>query len=199
MKELTEKQRTVYKFLAEFMRRRGYPPTIREIGEHFGFLWSAARGHLQALERKGYVRLDRAKSRGIELRGWNMSGGLAVPVAGKVRAGKPMLAAEQSEESLFIDRALFQAEDAFALKITGDSMIDAGIWEGDYVIVKPQETIGSGEIGVVFLGDEATVKRIYVKKGEITLKPENREMEPATYRAGEVRIIGRVIGVVRKL
>lgn len=199
MKQVTEKQEKVYEFLVEFVRRHGYPPTIREIGEHFGFLWSAARGHLQALERKGLVRLNRTKSRGIDILGISHSDGITVPVAGRVRAGKPMLAVEDNEESLFIDKSLFPAENAFALKIKGDSMIDAGIWDGDYVIVKPQATVNNGEIGVTLLGDEATVKRIYLKKGEITLKPENRSMKPETYKSGEVRIIGKVIGVIRKI
>lgn len=181
------------------MEKHGYPPTAREIGEYFGFLWSAARGHLKALERKGLVRINPLKARGIEIRGVEHKAGFMVPVAGKVRAGKPILAMEDIETRLLIDKSLFPAKDAFALKITGDSMIDAGIWEGDYVIVKPQNHINNGEIGVVLLGDESTVKRIYLRKGEITLKPENSNMRPETYKSGEVSIMGKVIGVIRKI
>lgn len=199
MKQTTEKQKKVYEFLVEFIQRHGYPPTVREIGEYFGFLWSAARGHLRALERKGLVRINPLKSRGIEIKGLKHTAGFMVPVAGRVRAGKPILAMEERETSLLIDKSLFPAKDAFALRITGDSMKEAGIWDGDYAIVKPQSHINNGEIGVVLIGDESTVKRIYLKEGEITLKPENRNMEPETYKPDEVSIIGKVIGVVRKI
>ena len=199
MKGLTQKQKRIYEFLVEFMQKHGYPPTVREIGEYFGFLWSAARGHLQALERKGFIRINPLKSRGIEIKGLGFAGGFAVPVAGRVRAGKPILAVEDIETRLVVDKSLFPARDAFALRITGDSMVEAGIWDGDYVIVKPQESVNNGEIVVVLIGDESTVKRIYLKKEGITLKPENRNMKPETYKPGEVQIIGKVIGVVRKL
>ncbi len=199
MKHLTEKQEKVYEFLVQFIKNHGYPPTVREIGGYFGFLWSAARGHLRALEKKGLVRINPMKSRGIEVKGLERAGGFMAPVAGRVRAGKPILATEERDAHILIDKSLFPAEDAFALRIKGDSMVDAGILEGDFVIVNPQHDIQSGEIGVVLLGDEATIKRIYVKRGEITLKPENKEMEPVTYKADEVKIIGKVIGVVRKI
>ena len=199
MKGITPKQKRIFEFLVEFTQKRGYPPTVREIGEYFGFLWTAARGHLRALERKGLIRLNPMKSRGIEITGTRHAGGFMVPVAGKVRAGRPILAQQDIEAHVLIDPFLFPAKDAFALRITGDSMVDAGIRDGDYVIVKPQESVINGEIGVVLMGDESTVKRIYLKKGEITLKPENRDMEPETYRPHEIRIIGKVIGVLRKL
>jgi repressor LexA len=172
---------------------------MREIGEYFGFLWSAARGHLRALEKKGLVRINPLKSRGIEIKGLEHMAGLTIPVAGKVRAGEPILAVEDLETRLLIDKSLFPARDAFALQIKGDSMIDAGIWDGDYVIVKPQSHINNGEIGVALMGDEATVKRIYIKQGKVTLKPENKNMRPMTRKADEVQIIGKVIGVMRKI
>ncbi len=199
MRGLTEKQKKIYEFLIGFIERHGYPPTVREIGEYFGFLWSAARGHLKAIERKGLIRINPLKSRGIEIKDLGHAGGFMVPVAGRIRAGKPILAVEDIEARLLIDKSLFPARDAFALRITGDSMVEAGIRDGDYAIVKPQETVNSGEIGVVLIGDESTVKRIYMKKEEITLKPENRDMKPETYKSGEVRIIGKVIGVIRKI
>lgn len=199
MKELTAKQERVFEFLVEFVQEHGYPPTVREIGEFFGFLWTAAGGHLRALERKGFVRINPLKSRGIEIKGINLRGGFMAPVAGKVRAGKPILAVEDIETHLLIDKSLFPAKDTFVLRITGDSMVDAGIWDGDYVIVKPQGNLNNGEIGVALIGDESTVKRIYVKRGAITLKPENRSMEPETYKPHEISIIGKVIGVVRKM
>jgi len=199
MKQITEKQQMVYEFLVEFVKNHGYPPTMREIGERFGFLWSAARTHLQALEKKGLVRINRLKSRGIEIRGWEHAAGFTIQVAGGVRAGKPILATEERDTHILIDKSLFPAEDAFALKITGDSMIDAGIWDGDYVIVRPQRHINNGEIGVVRIEDEATVKRIFQKKGEIILKPENKNLEPVIYKSGQAQIIGKVIGVMRRM
>lgn len=199
MKGLTPKQDKILYFLTEFTRKHGYPPTMREIGGHFGFLWSAARGHLLALEKKGFIRISPLKSRGIELAGSGNTEGFAVPVAGQIRAGRPMLALEDTEASLFIDKALFPAQDAFALKVKGDSMIEAGILEGDYVIVKPQTTVENGEIGVALIGDEATVKRIFKGRKEIILKPENRTLKPAAYSPGEVAIIGKVTGVIRKI
>ncbi|HWR89025.1 MAG TPA: transcriptional repressor LexA [Dissulfurispiraceae bacterium] len=200
MKELTERQKSILEFVTTFVRARGYPPTVREIGTHFGILWAAARNHLQALERKGAIRLNPAKSRGIEVPGLIATGGLQIPVAGGIRAGRPVLATEEIDTHIIVDRELFPAEDAFSLRVSGESMKEAGILDGDFVIVRPQDHIGSGEIGVVLIGDEATVKRILITGGgEIILKPENREMEPVVYRADDVRVLGKVVGVVRKI
>ncbi|MBI5747797.1 MAG: repressor LexA [Nitrospinae bacterium] len=199
MKDLTPRQRNIFEFLIKFIKKHGYPPTVREIGEHFGFLWPAASGHLRALERKGFIRINPLRSRGIEVKGIKEAAGFTVPVIGKVTAGKPILAVEDIEGHMLIDKTLFKTEDAFSLKIKGDSMIDAGILDGDYVIVKPQASIESGEIAVALIGDEATVKRIYIKKTQIILKPENKDMKPIAYNPESVKIIGKVIGVVRKI
>lgn len=199
MKELTLRQRNILEFLVRFIKKQGYPPTVREIGEHFGFLWPAARGHLRALERKGLIRINQLKSRGIEIKGLTETQGFRAPVIGRVTAGKPILAVEDIEGHILIDKTLFKTEDAFSLKIKGESMIEAGIHDGDYVIVKPQTFVENGEIGVALIGDEATVKRIYIKKAQIILKPENKDMKPASYNSDSVKIIGKVIGVVRKI
>ncbi len=199
MKELTPRQRKVFEFLVKFIKKQGYPPTMREIGERFGFLWPAARGHLQALERKGFIRINPLRSRGIEVKGIKEAAGFTVPVIGKVTAGKPILAVEDIEGHMLIDKTLFKTEEAFSLRIKGESMIDAGILDGDYVIVKPQASIESGEIAVALIGDEATVKRVYIKKTQIILKPENKDMKPVYYNPDSVKIIGKVIGVVRKI
>lgn len=199
MKELTRKQRKVLEFLISYTKKYGYPPTIREIGEHFGFFWTAARGFLQSLARKGFIKINPTKSRGIEIIGLNPTEGLKVPLIGKIRAGKPILATEDIEAHILIDKSLFPAENAFTLKVTGDSMIEAGIQEGDFVIVKPQKVIENGEIGVVLIGDEATVKRVFKWKEKITLRPANKNMKPETYNPDEVTIIGKVIGVIRKI
>jgi repressor LexA len=199
MKDLTEKQRIILEFLKEYTRNHGYPPTVREIGEHFKFLWAAARGHLQALQRKGFIKLNPSRSRGIEIPGLMLSTAFMVPVAGKISAGKPILAREDINTHILVDKSLFPHQNAFSLRIAGDSMLEAGIFDGDYVIVKPQKTIEDGEIGVVLIEDEATVKRVYIKNKKIILKPENRSMQPVSYKPEEVNIIGKVIGLIRKL
>jgi len=199
MRELTDKQKRIVEFLKTYVGEHGYPPTMREIGEHFGFTWPAARGHLAAIEKKGAIRMNPMKSRGIEVIGLRPKDVLSLPVAGRIRAGKPLLALEEIESHIVVDRNLFKGGDSFALRVTGDSMVDAGILHGDYVVVKPQREIRSGDIGVVLIGEEATVKKVYPKRGSITLVPANKMMEPVTYRTDEVSIIGKVIGVIRKL
>jgi repressor LexA len=199
MKELTRRQRKVLEFLTSYAKKYGYPPTIREIGEHFGFFWTAARGFLQSLERKGFIKINPAKSRGIEIIGLKPAEGLKVPLVGKIRAGKPILATEDIEAHILIDKSLFPAENAFILKVTGDSMIEAGILDGDFIVVKPQRVIENGEIGVFLIGDEATVKRIFKGKEKITLRPANRNMKPEKYNPDEITIIGKVMGVIRKI
>jgi repressor LexA len=199
MKELTRRQRKVLEFLTSYAKKYGYPPTIREIGEHFGFFWTAARGFLQSLERKGFIKINPAKSRGIEIIGLKPAEGLKVPLVGKIRAGKPILATEDIEAHILIDKSLFPAENAFILKVTGDSMIEAGILDGDFIVVKPQRVIENGEIGVFLIGDEATVKRIFKWKEKITLRPANRNMKPEKYNPDEITIIGKVMGVIRKI
>lgn len=199
MKELTAQQERVLHFLTAYAKKYGYPPTVREIGEHFGFLWSAARGHLRSLEKKGFLRINPATSRGIEIIGLKPREGFLLPVAGTVRAGRPVLAAENIDAHILVDKSLFPAEQSFSLRITGASMTEAGILEGDYVVVKQQRTIENGEIGVVLVGDEATVKRVFKEKGTIVLKPENRHMKPSRHAAEDVTVIGKVVGVIRKL
>ncbi|MBI5846532.1 MAG: repressor LexA [Nitrospirae bacterium] len=200
MDNLTDRQQDILDFLKAYALRHGYPPTFREIGEHFGFGWAAARAHLKAIERKGFLKIIPSKSRGIEIPGRpDPSEGRMIPVAGRVRAGQPILAYEDIESHLFVDSTLFPADDAFSLRVMGDSMIEAGIYNGDYVVVKPQQVIGNGEIGIVLIGDEATVKRVYIRKGHITLQPENRTMQAVTYKADEVSVVGKVLGVIRKL
>lgn len=199
MKELTKKQKSIFEFLKSYVKEHGYPPTMREIGAYFGFTWPAAKGHLIALKKKGLVRINPFKSRGIEILTTKYREAFELPIAGRVRAGKPVLAIEEIEDHIVIDRNLFKDSDAFALRITGDSMLEAGIFDGDYVIVKPQRTIEHGEVAVVLLEDEATVKRVHKEKRKIVLKPENKRMQPTKHSPDEVTIIGRVVGVIRKL
>lgn len=199
MKGLTDIQGRILEFLKDYTGNHGYPPTVREIGERFKIFWPAARKHLQSLERKGFVRLNPTRSRGIEIVGFQFSGERSIPVVGRIRAGEPTVAIEEINSHIRIDSSLFPAEDTFSLRVVGDSMRDAGILNGDFVIVKPQSTVVHGEIGVILIGDEATVKRVLFKDELVMLKPENKQMEPMIYRPEEVSIIGKVIGLLRNL
>ncbi len=199
MEKLTQRQNNILDFLKSYIRDHGYPPTMREIGEHFGFTWPGARGHLMALEKKGFIKINPLKARGLEVTGLRRIEGMELPVAGRVRAGRPILAIEEIEENILVDKTLFKVHDAFALRIKGDSMTEAGIFDGDYVVVKPQKVVSSGEIAVALIGDEATVKKVSIGKAMITLIPANKDLKPVKYKPDEISIIGRVIGVIRRI
>ncbi len=206
MERLTERQKEIFNFLKSYVKDNGYPPTMREIGEHFGFTWLGARGHLRALEKKGIIKINPLKARGLVLDSTHREGtglrrteGLELPVAGKVRAGMPLLAIEDIEEHILIDKSLFKVHDAFGLRITGDSMTEAGISDRDYVVVKPQKVVSSGDIAVVLIDDEVTVKKVSIGKTTITLIPANKNLKPVRYKPDEISIIGKVIGVIRRL
>ncbi|MBI2877428.1 MAG: transcriptional repressor LexA [Candidatus Tectomicrobia bacterium] len=199
---LTQRQEEVLRYITEVARQQGYPPTLRQIGEHFGMSSSnAVRTHLRALEKKGYIRRQARTSRGIELlvakdlRPAAEETGVEVPVVGRVPAGVPLLAEENTERTLFLDRSLLRAEGCFALRVMGDSMIEDGILDGDYVLVRPQPTANNGEIVVALVEGEATVKRFYREKERIRLQPANARLEPIFAR--EVQIVGRVVALVR--
>jgi len=121
------------------------------------------------------------------------------PVVGKIRAGNPVSAVEDISSHVLLDKSLFPSERAFTLRVSGESMIDAGILDGDFIVVNPQNDLHNGEIGVVLIDDEATVKRFYKSKGKVTLKPENNTMEPVIYSSGSISILGKVIGIIRKM
>jgi len=205
MENLTDKQAQVLGFLKEHARQEGYPPTMREIGEHFGFSFPAAKGHLQALERKGYIKLHPGLSRGIEILEGEDPGGpmprtLSLPLVGTIRAGEPLTAVREYEERISVDQNLFGHEGSFVLRVKGDSMYEAGIFEGDYVIVRPQSYVESGHIGVALVGgEEATVKRITYDGPHVTLVPCNPTLSPATHLASEVEVLGKVMGLIRKM
>lgn len=205
MEKLTDKQAKILSFLKEHAREQGYPPTMREIGEHFGFSFPAAKGHLQALERKGYIKLNPGKSRGIEIvededNMAPMPEALSLPLAGEIRAGEPMTALREYDERISVDSNLFGHEGSFVLRVKGDSMYEAGILEGDYVIVRPQSYVESGTIGVALVGgEEATVKKITYDGPHVTLVPCNPMLSPVTHAAREVEVLGKVMGLIRKM
>lgn len=185
-------------FINQHISQAGYPPTLREIAKQFGIKGiSAIKKHLDALETKGY--LSRTKgARAIEMT--NRSQSLSVPILGQVAAGQPILAEENILGTLALDSSMIRGKESFLLTVKGDSMINAGILEGDLVLVRPQSQAQNGEIVVVMVEDEATVKRFYHRGHQIILAPENPNHRPITLtKKDEIRILGKVTGVVRRL
>jgi len=182
----------------------GYPPSVREIGEAVGLSSSSTvHSHLAALESKGYVRRDPSKPRALELLDYRDTSSAvdygrvrAVPLVGEVAAGAPLLAEENIEETIPLPEEM-AGESAFVLRVKGDSMIEVGILDGDYVVVRQQNTATNGDIVVALLGEEATVKTFYKESDRIRLQPENSALEPIYSR--DVQILGKVMSLFRKL
>jgi repressor LexA len=219
-RELTSTQENVLNFLRNFLQEKGFPPTLREIALHFGLRGpKAPQKTLQILEKKGYIRRIPGGSRAIEIlkkfdgngrRGRSFQrlseGGLpyatlSIPIVGRVTAGEPILAVENIEGYIHLDRSLVSSGDVFLLRVQGDSMIDAHIQDGDFALVKPQPNAEDGEIVVALIEDEATIKRIFKKRDLIRLEPANPKMESIIVRKGEkkVTVVGKVVGIFRKL
>jgi repressor LexA len=204
-KRLTPVQEKVFNFLKDHLREKGFPPTLREIASHFGLQGpKAPQKTLNILERKGYIHKVPGGSRAIEILGHpsvRLTQILPVPIVGRVQAGEPILAIENIEGYINLDRSLALSEDVFLLRVQGDSMIDAHIQDGDFAMVKPQPTAENGEIVVALIEDEATIKRIFQKRDLIRLEPANPKMEPIVIRKGDkkVTIVGKVIGIFRKI
>lgn len=209
---LTKRQQQIFEFILSNIDKFGYPPSIPEIQEKFSFKSpNAVKDHLEALERKGYIARRPHKSRGIEvlnntsLRADNddmNDNVIELPIVGKVSAGGPILAQENIEGTIYVDKSIAKSNKGmFALRIKGTSMIDAGILDGDFVLVRQQPIAEQGEIVVALIEDEATVKRFYKEKDRIRLQPENNAMEPIIIdpKESNVRIIGKVEGVIRKI
>ena len=197
-KNLTERQAAILSFIKEFASEHGYPPTIPEMQEEFGIKSpNGVNNHIKALIRKGYLKRDSSRARALEIIGRHDG----LPLIGNVAAGSPLLA-QENLEGYFNMRDLYGSHDeVFMLRVKGESMIKAGIFDGDYVIVRMQQTVEPGEIGVAFVGEEATVKRIYCDGNIIKLVPENDALQPITVMDTDpsFRIGGKVIGVVRKV
>lgn len=204
MSKMSNRQNSILEFIKNEVRDKGYPPSVREIGEAVGLASSSTvHGHLDRLEKKGLIRRDPTKPRAIEILGddidnvYSISSSIRqIPLVGKVTAGVPITATENIEEYFPLPINMVGDQPVFMLSVMGDSMIDAGIHNGDYVIVRQQPTATNGDIVVAMTDEnEATVKTFYKERDHIRLQPENASMEPI--RLTNVSILGKVIGLIR--
>ena len=203
MDPLTPRQQRILEFITKTRDDRGYPPTVREIGEAVGLTSSSSvHSQLSALERKGYLRRDPTKPRAIEVHGGEESHraeSVSVPLVGRIAAGAPVMAAEHVEEELALPKGMVPEGELFALRVSGDSMIGAGILDRDLVVIEKRDDVRDGDIVAALLPgpaeDEATVKRLRRTDGRVMLVPENPALEPFEMTDG--RILGRVVAVLR--
>jgi repressor LexA len=201
---LTQRQQMVLDFIRDSIEDRGYPPTLREIGAFMGIRsTNGVNDHLRALEKKGYLTREDMKSRALRPTMAPNTAAVEVPVLGRVAAGAPIFAAENVEETLHIDRELIgHAAESFVLRVRGDSLIEAGIFDGDFLFIKKQMVAERGELVVVMLGDEAAVKYYYPERDYVRFQPANPEYAPIIVRREDLsptQILGVVVGVYRKL
>jgi len=205
VKSLTDKQSKIYEFISAWQMENGYPPTQAEIRDHFGLRsLNAVRSHLFLIEKKGYIRLNCGKARGIQLASLNLPAirqqENSIPLLGRIAAGVPIWAEQNFEDHLPILPALFGKGELFALHVLGDSMTGAGIRNGDIAIIQRQDCVENGEIAAVLIAQEATLKRVYLSSESLVLKSENPAFEDLKYAADKndfVCILGRYQGIVR--
>jgi repressor LexA len=202
--DLTKRQQEIVDFIKRYSARHGYPPTVRDIGRAVGLASSSTvHQHLANLERIGQIKRDPSKPRAIELLNRVVEEVRTVgrqnllPLLGAVAAGQPMLAEENIEDYVSVPAAAGGDDGAYLLRVRGESMKKVGIIEGDLVVVRPQDTADNGDIVVALVGEEATVKRYFREPDHVRLQPENDEMEPI--RSREVRVLGRVVGLMRSM
>ena len=200
-KPLTKKQDKIFEFVRKHVQDIGYPPTVREIGTNFRISEKGAHDHLNAIEKKGYIRRVPKKPRAIEILEFVPQKlpqtAVEVPIVGRVAAGEPILASENVEGTLPVPREVVKGDTCFALRVNGKSMIDAGIFEGDLVIVRSQNYADAGDIVVALLDEEATVKRFFRDGTRIRLQPENSMMSPII--VNDAQILGKVVGLFRRM
>jgi repressor LexA len=204
-RDLTPTQEKILNFITATIREHDRSPTIREIGEEIGISsTNGVRYHLSILEKLGYIRRNKGISRGIEWREHHIKtegrGVIEIPLVGQVAAGRPILAVENIEGVLAVDEMLARSKECFALRVSGDSMRDAGILNGDVVVVSPGPSARNGDIVVALLDDEATVKTYVSQKGQVVLRPENPDYDDIVLdgRGDDVRVLGKVVGLMRK-
>jgi repressor LexA len=199
--DLTKRQKEIFDYIKRYLRKHGYPPTVREIGKALGLHSpSTVHAHLAKLEASGLLRRDPSKPRAIELMVDKVKRAVnpGTPLVGNVAAGAPILAEENIEDYLQVPSVIGgEDDDDYVLRVRGDSMVGAGILEGDYVVVRPAQTAGNGEIVVALIEDEATVKRYFKERGGVRLQAENPDYEPI--RSKDAKVLGKVVGVFRKV
>jgi repressor LexA len=199
--KLTKRQQEIFDFVKRYRVEHGYPPTVRDIGKAIGLTSSSTvHAHLANLEKLGVLRRDPTKPRAIEVLVDKAKAAAAtsgLPLVGQVAAGQPVLAEENIEEYVAVPPIAGGDDGQFVLRVQGDSMKDAGIYEGDHVIVRSQDTAENGEIVVALVEDEATVKRFFREEDHVRLQPENEALEPI--RTRDVQLLGRVVGVCRRV
>ncbi|MCE5198172.1 MAG: transcriptional repressor LexA [Armatimonadota bacterium] len=202
-KELSPRQRQILQYIMQHMDTHGYPPTVREIGHAVDLSSSSTvHAHLKVLEQAGLIRRDAVLTRAIRVVAGNSDpqkhkSAAYLPVVGRVAAGRPLLAYENIEETIPVPREFLSGGDGFMLRVKGESMIEDGIMDGDYVVVRRQEVAENGDTVVAMVEDEATVKHFFKEDGHIRLQPANSDMEPMYFN--NVDIIGKVVGLVRRM
>ncbi|MGB9599359.1 MAG: transcriptional repressor LexA [Myxococcota bacterium] len=203
---LTEKQRNILDFINQHIIAEGHPPTLKEIAQHFGYASdNAVRTHLRLIHKKGYLKKEPNKARGlktVEFLKISHQNAVNIPLIGTIAAGRPIIALENLEKYISVDRELFKGNDIFALRTKGDSMVGAGINDGDIVIIHPQNDAENGEIVVAIIGEEATLKFLYKEGNYITLKASNPlypDIKIDISKGPDIKIVGKVIGLIRKL
>jgi repressor LexA len=202
--DLTKRQQEIFDFIKRYSAKYGYPPTVRDIGKAVGLASSSTvHAHLANLEKVGLLRRDPSKPRAIEMLDRAVGGVKSIvrpnglPLVGHVAAGQPVLAEENIEDYVDVPGLVGGDDGEYLLRVRGESMKNAGILEGDLVVVRPQEAASDGEIVVALLGEEATVKRFFQEEDHVRLQPENETMEPI--RSTDVRVLGRVVGLLRRM
>lgn len=213
MKELTKKQQKIINFIKTYIDKQHYPPSYDEIAQHFNIKKPSVFDHLNALVKKGYIKKLTYRARTLVIQEEKLNtetpaqkialgkqGFISIPILGKIAAGTPLLAVENLEGNLKVDRAIFKNTNSFALRVAGDSMIDAGINDGDLVIINMQPVVETNEIAAVLIDDEVTLKYYDDNANIIRLIPANKKYKPIIIRRGskEVRVLGKVAGLFRK-
>lgn len=200
-KALTPRQQETLDWVKEFIRKHGMPPTVREIGAAFDIKSSTVFELLKTIERRGFLRRGDRRARSLIVEGMerSRSGVVEVPIVGRIAAGRPIEAIEDDRGTIAVEKNMTRGRKAFALKVAGDSMVEAGILDGDYVVVLQQETADNGDIVVALIGEEATLKRFYRDNESVRLEPANRKMTAITIQSDNFKIQGRVVAVQRAL
>ena len=197
MRSAQQNQQKILDFIKSEIEQKGYPPSVREICAAVGLRsTSSVHAHLNHLEEQGLIRRDSTKPRALEVLDGSLTRGRSVPLVGRVTAGMPVLAVENIEDYLVLPQSMLGRDDFFCLRVQGESMIDAGILDGDIAVLRQQDTAENGDIVVVLVEDEATLKRIYYENDRVRLQPENRTMAPIF--ADRVKVLGKLAALVRQ-